>query len=233
MFHFKTQRLCAWSGIVCVLFFFGAFLLSGFIPVPGPSMTQEEVVAMYQQHTSGIRFGMGLMLLSSGLYLPLVAAISIQMKRIEGNETPILTYIQLAAGTFSAITYFLPSLLFIVTAFRPDRPPELTYLMNDLSFIVLIIPLSPFIIQYVTFGLVVLKDDHPQPIFPRWLAFYNFWSALSFLTALFLPFFKTGPFAWNGLLVFWLPATLFALWFFIMAIMLLKAIDRQEREVSA
>lgn len=230
MIYPKAQRVCAWSGVVSVVLFFAAFLLAGFIPPPGPYMPMAEVVAMYQQHATGIRLGMGLMLLSSGFYIPFSGVISIQMKRIEGDETPLLTYIQLAAGTFSAITYFLPALLFIVTSFRPERSPELTYLMNDLSFIVLIIPLSPFLIQYFAIGFAILGDKRPQAIFPRWLAFYNFWAAISFLTALFLPFFKSGPFAWNGFLVFWLPATLFFIWYIVMTVMLLKAIGRQEQE---
>lgn len=230
MIYPKTQRVCAWSGILSVMLFFAAFLLAGFIPPPGPYMTEAEVVAMYQQNTTGIRLGMGLMLLSSGFYLPFSGVIATQMKRIEGDETPLLTYIQLAAGTFAAITYFLPALLFIVTSFRPERAPELTFLMNDLSFIVLIIPLSPFLIQYFAIGVVILRDQRKQPIFPRWLAFFNFWAAISFFTALFLPFFKTGPFAWNGLLVFWIPATLFFIWYILMAAMLLKAINRQEQE---
>ena len=68
-----------------------------------------------------------------------------------------------------------------------------------------------------------------MPIFPRWLAFYNLWSALLMAPGSLIPFFKTGPFAWDGLFAFWLPATVFGIWFVVMQVMVLKAI-RAEQE---
>jgi hypothetical protein len=44
-----------------------------------------------------------------------------------------------------------------------------------------------------------------------------------------LAFFKSGPFAWNGALVFWLAGSTFFVWFIVMTVTLLKAI-RQEQE---
>ena len=37
----------------------------------------------------------------------------------------------------------------------------------------------------------------------------NFWLAIKFTPASFLVFFKTGPLAWNGLLVWWFPLLAF------------------------
>jgi hypothetical protein len=44
-------------------------------------------------------------------------------------------------------------------------------------------------------------------------------------------FFKQGPFAWNGLFVFWLPFGVFFSWIVIMTALLLKAIDRGDNQV--
>ena len=44
----------------------------------------------------------------------------------------------------------------------------------------------------------------------------------------FMP--RTGPFAWNGLLVFWSPLSLFGAWISVTAYLLLKAIRRQREE---
>jgi hypothetical protein len=39
---------------------------------------------------------------------------------------------------------------------------------------------------------------------------------------------RTGPFAWDGLLVFWIPLTLVIGWISIMAALLLRAIGAQD-----
>jgi hypothetical protein len=52
--------------------------------------------------------------------------------------------------------------------------------------------------------------------------------ALGFLPAGLMTYFKTGPFAWNGILAFWLPLVAFAIWFNVMFIALQKAIKEQQ-----
>ena len=51
-----------------------------------------------------------------------------------------------------------------------------------------------------------------------------------FTPAIILPFFKTGPFAWNGVFVFWIPATVFGALFIVNTVWLLRAINSEARE---
>jgi len=48
-----------------------------------------------------------------------------------------------------------------------------------------------------------------------------------------LTFFKTGPFAWNGIFVWWVPFLVFFSWYLVMFVMLRKAILKQAAETSA
>ena len=226
------EKVCAWSGIICVTLFFGAFLCAGFIPPMSPSLGIDEVVAHYQQHTTGIRVGMGLMLLSSMFYAMFTAVISGQMRRIPGLS-PTVTYTQLACGAFASLTFLMPAIFFIAASFRPERNPELIYLMNDLSWIMMVIPWMPFMPQNFSFAFAILSDRRAQPLFPRWLGFLNIWAPISFTPGILLPFFKSGPFAWNGLLVLWVPALIFIVWFVAVTLMLLKAIDRHSTSCPA
>lgn len=228
---YSLERLCVWSGILAVTLFFLGFVFAGFIPPPPPSRSIEEVVAYYQLHATGIRGGMVVMMISGMFVPPLVAVISAQMRRIPGAH-PLLVYGQLSAGTLGAVFFIAGALVFVVAAFRPDRPPDLTYMLNDMGWIVAVLPWSPAFIQNVIIGTAILGDKSAQPLFPRWLAYFNFWVAIGFVPGGLLPFFKSGPFAWGGVFVFWLAGSVFIAWFIVMTVVLLKAIRRQELEAA-
>ncbi|WP_148042113.1 hypothetical protein [Zhongshania marina] len=221
------QRFCAWSAIICPLLFFCAFFMAGFVPPLSPSLTAAEVAQHYQEHSSGIRAGMILMLISGSFYAAFTAVSSAQLRRIPGVHSTVI-YTQLVAGAFGCLTFLVPAMLFEVTAFRPDRPIEITHALNDLSWILLVMPWPPFMIQNFAFAFAVFSDKQKSPLFPRWLGYLNIWAPITFTPAVLLPFFKTGPFAWSGLLVIWIPAGIFIVWFAAMCWQLLKAIDRPE-----
>lgn len=225
------QKFCALSGIICVLLFFGGFVAAGFLPPLSPGMSPAQVAAHYQAHTAGIRLGAGLIFLSSMFYVWFTAVIAGQMRRIPGVH-PTVINAALAAGAFAGVTFLVPALLFAVTAFRPDRSPDATLLLNDMSWIMLVMPWTPFMPQYFSFAFAILSDPGSRPLFPRWLAYFNIWVELLFTPATVLSFFKSGPFAWNGLFVFWMPATAFTALFIVNTTFLIKAINSEARETS-
>ena len=217
------QKICAWSGPVCVLMFFAAWVLAGFIPPLSPSLSVDQVVAHYQQHVTGIRIGMGIMLVSSMFYATFTGVMSGQMQRIPG-VSPSVVYVQLAAGAFGCLTFMVPAIFFIATSFRPERSPEITYMLNDFSWIMMIIPWPPFMAQNYAFAFAIFSDKRSIPLFPRWLAFLNIWAPIIYSPAILLPFFKSGPFAYNGLLALYLPFGAFFTWVVVMTPAALKAI---------
>jgi hypothetical protein len=42
-------------------------------------------------------------------------------------------------------------------------------------------------------------------------------------------FFHTGPFAWSGILIWYLPLSVFAVWMVVMSILVLRAIAMSHR----
>lgn len=227
----RVERLCVWSGLVAIVLFFCGFIFSGFIPPLSPAMTAEELVNHYQTHTIGIRTGMVLMVISCMFMAPLIGVISAQMRRMKG-VSPALVYTQISAGTANLMFFILPALFFLVTAYRPERDPQLTLLMNDIAWIVAVLPWPPAFMQNIAIAAAILTDRSETPLLPRWLAYLNIWVALAFVPGGLLPFFKTGPFAWSGLLVFWLAGTTFVIWFIAVVVALLKLNTRQAAEAS-
>lgn len=226
----KNQLICAWAGpVFLLLFFIGFWPISKFFPPHLPSASAAEIAAIYQQDTNMIRLGLLVMMIGSAFLAPFVAVISIQMKRIEG-QFPVLAYTQLGSGALGVLILTIPIMVFTATAFRPERSAELTQLFNDLGWMMFVMPFGPAVIQSLAIGLAILSDKRPQPVFPRWLGFFNFWVAVLFLPSGLLTFYKLGPFAWNGLIAFWIPTIVFGAWFMVMFPMLLKAIKSQALE---
>ena len=225
------QRVCAWSGIICVSMFFGAFALAGFIPPLSPNASAIEIAAHYRSHLGGIRVGAGIMLISGMFYAVFTGLISAQMRRIPGIH-PTVIYSQLAAGAFGCLTYLVPAMLFAATAFRPERAPDMTQLMNDLSWIMLVMPWPPFMAQNFSFAFAILCDKRAKPLFPRYVAYVNIWAPVVFTPALALPFFKTGPLAWNGIFVIWIPAFVFIAQFIVNTTALLRAVRDEEQGLA-
>src|SRR5581483_1101867 len=125
MHQMTFQRFCAWSGVICVVLFFAAFGAADFIPPLAPHWGAERVARFYAAHATRIRIGGCVMLLSGMFYAAFTGVISAQMRRIPGIHSSAV-YVQLAAGAFACLTFLIPAMLFIVTAFRPGRSPQIT-----------------------------------------------------------------------------------------------------------
>jgi alcohol dehydrogenase (NADP+) len=177
------------------------------------------------------RLGSVVLILAASMTAPYFAAIATQMMRIEGRFAA-LSITEVVAGTGVYIFVVLPALLFSVAAFRPDRSPDLILLLNDMAWMIFVMAFGPAIIQNFVIGIAILSDRNKIPSFPRWLGYFNLWVGLLFMPGGMITFFKSGPFAWNGFIAFWIPAGIFGIWFMIMTPMLLKAIKHQEADVA-
>jgi hypothetical protein len=229
MSNAKSQRLCVWSGITGIgLFFIGYWVMGGLLPPPSPHWSADHIQHFWQHHVTLKRYGLVLCMIGGALTGPWVAAIAVQMRRIEG-ENSVYTWTQLGLGVIGVLLFIFPLMPMEVMLFRPHRSPELMLLLNDLSWLPFVGIFMPASVQCLAIGLAVLKDKS-EKVFPRWLGYFNIWVALLFLPGALIYSFKTGAFSWRGAFCFWMPLTVFGAWFFVMLPYLLKAIDNHERE---
>lgn len=227
----RLQRLCAWCGVGCTLIWLlGFWPLAHFFTPHAPTWTAGQVVAFYQTDTNLIRVGLIALGFGACLYLPWCASISTQLRRIEGVHS-VLAWSQLGLGSIFVWVFFLPVMIWLCIAYRPfDTSPELMWRMNDMAWLCFINPVCIIFFQGLAIGITILSDKRAQPIFPRWFGYFNIWIVFVYLPGSFVPLFKTGPFAWNGVLAWWLPLTLFVIWMVTFTFLLLAAIRRQEQE---
>jgi len=217
------QRICAWGGPFCAAFFGAGLLVAGFIPPPSPLLSALQVASAYQSHSGAIRLGMVLSLFGMTGYIALIGVISAQMSRMRGaSRLPAI--LQLGAGAIGVLTVMFPVMIFAIAAFRPERDPALTQLLNDIGWLIIIPAFPTFLAQFVAIAFGVLQDESMHPVFPRWVAYFNLWVGLLFVPGAAAYFLRSGPFAWNGLISFWVAASAFFAWLLVMTASTLKAI---------
>jgi len=127
---------------------------------------------------------------------------------------------------YGFVTLYFAGLFFMAASFRPNYPPELTNLLTDLGFFLFVGAAIPAFVQNVITGAAILSDKRADPVMPRWVGYMNIWTGVLLLPGCVICLFKVGPFAWNGLLAFWMPAVVFGIWFNIMIWAMMRAIKR-------
>ena len=223
------QRICAWSVVVfLVLLGIGWVVMARFLPPHLPGASAMEIAAIYQQNTVWIRAGLALAMLGSAFIVPFIVLISAQMRRIQGAGS-LLANTQMICGSVGVMMIFtVPFMAWETIAFRPDRPVEIILAISDFAWLMFAMTLSPALVQFLSLGIAILLDRSPEPVFPRWAGFLNIWISVLALPAGAIALFHSGPFAWNGVLAFWLPVVLFVIWILVMFFLLLKMIRQQE-----
>lgn len=220
--------MCNWSGLGFTLFILAGMMLAGFIPPPSPALNSGEVSGIYANNLIGVRVGGVMIMLGAALFIPFTALIARYIIRIEGG-VGVVTMMQVMAGLTNMILFFYPALWWLTASFRPERGAELTQVLHDAAWIQFVGALFPFLFQLVSVAIATFLDDSSKPVFPRWFGFLNLWTIVLYFPGQMIFFFKSGPFAWNGLFAYWIPGSTFFAWVLLMFIVLRKAINAEEQ----
>jgi hypothetical protein len=216
-----------WAGLVWALLFFVGMLLAHWIPLPSPHDSAAAVARMYQLRTTGIRAGLALIFVGMIGYIMFSAVIASQCRRIKGAAAG-LRYAQVGSLGACVILIVLPIIIWWTAAYRPyARSPQSIQLLNDLGWIGFIVGFVPFVAWAWSIALAILSDEDKEPVYPRWAGYLCLFLGTLQIPPVLLVFFQTGPFAWNGLMSWWVPAMDFFTFFIVMLVLTLRAINRQ------
>jgi hypothetical protein len=223
------QKTLAWSGAAFVLLLFPGIIMTGLLPPIAPTRTADEVAQFWATNTGVKRCGLVILLTASGLQAPFGALIAMRIKQLEGRFSP-LAYAQLIATGLAVMAIILPTFAFAAASYRPERDPEITQALNDLGWLPFVMNWPAATIQCLAIGFAIFGYRGTRPVWPRWVAYYNLWSGFIFAAGGLVVLFKSGVFAWNGLLAFWMVAVFFGAWFLVMTWQLLATIGAQAAE---
>jgi hypothetical protein len=221
------HKASIWSIVASLPFIGAGLVLARIFPPLSPTESAATVAARYAEHELQIRIGLVMVMLATALFIPFFASLVWEVKKMTGERNTVAPTIQAIGATCIVIFVFIPMFMFMIAAFRADRSPEVVQALHDLGWFTFIGPVSFFSVQMFFLGLAILMDRQAVPTFPRWFGYATFVLALDTLGGGFIVLTRTGPFAWDGALAYYVPILSFLLWMAGIVIYLLRSADRE------
>ncbi|PWR22016.1 DUF4386 family protein [Zavarzinia compransoris] len=223
----RVWKFCAWMGPVYIVgSVIGFALIAGFMPPPAAHWGPQAVADFYTANSLGIRIGMVITLLFQPLYIVFAVAIAQLMRKAEGRSAALST-MQLIGAVLTWVIIVVALFLWLTAAFRPElRTPQDIMLLNDLGWITIDVQITCTLLQYIPFAVLFLRDRRAAPIVPAWLCWLTFAVGALYISDTMVPFFTTGPLAWNGLISFWAVYIMFFVWIIPVACYVIRGVDR-------
>ena len=230
----RSQRVMLWWAIAfAVIYGLALGLLFNMIPPPSPKLSADQVAHWYAVRHTKIRVGAVIAGWTSAFMVPLSIVLGIQMSRREGGRR-VWTIATILNGGLMSIFLVLPPIFWGVAAFTPSRDPQITTTMHELAMLTLTTTDQYYIFMWVGVAVVCfLPSTLRHSPFPRWYGYFTVWTAFMFEAGAFAFLPRSGPFAWNGLLVFWSPLTLFGAWIAVTCYLLFGELRQQEADEKA
>jgi hypothetical protein len=229
----RAQLLCAWCGPAFLLtFFVGFWLVAGLVPPPKATDTAIQIASFYRDNTDQLRIGLLLLLIGAPLLVPFSVLLAMQLKRSDPRVAP-LAYVQVLMSVVTMLELLLPVVLMGAAAFRPERSPATTLVLNDTAFTILLWAFSPPTLEFAAIGLAILWDRSERPLFPRWSGWVDLAVAAIFAGGAPALFVKQGAFGWDGAVAFWGVLGSFGVWVWITFATMVRAIGPAESALAA
>jgi len=228
---YTLLRVALWT--VCIyagLGLLGFAVFAGFWPPPSQDLDAAAITEYFHNHNASIRIGMVLMVVGAPCYYTWSLAVSKIISRIEGPMGPLSTT-ELLGGLMTAVVTAVPAVVWQTAAFRAEsRSAETVQTLYDLGWLFFDLTFVFSLLQSVALGTAILIDRREQPLFPRWVGYLCFLTAAVYVPLGLIPFVRTGPFAWHGLLNFWAVFVMFFVLIVVVTPYAFRALRRLEHE---
>ena len=229
--EFNIWRLCLWAGPVFMAIFIVFWGVMGHnIPPWNADLPAATIANWFRTDANVIRTGMVIAMTAAPLYLVWGVGIGRLMTRVVAKDS-VLVELQVWGAGLTVIPVLVSTSFWLAGAYRPDALPDnILQLLYDMSWLLIDLGYFTTSVQLFAAGAAFLKDQRVTPLVPKWLAWYGIWVGFMFIAECLMPFFKTGPFARDGILNFWLEFSIWFVWCPTLTLYLLKAVRRVEQE---
>ncbi|MGB1561911.1 MAG: hypothetical protein ACPHN2_10455 [Sinimarinibacterium flocculans] len=207
----KLELWLAWWTMVVFYQIFGIVfvLMTRVMPPPKPWWEPERVAQWFADTHDGLVWGFGIIFLISFMAPACNALIGYSMRRM--SVSPVFAYSYIAIYSVSAFPgMLLAALLLCAGALRPDRDPQIISWLYDAAFMTFVGTMGLFLVGTAVWMVAILLDKNR--VFPLWFGYLNICNLLTEVVVAPAWIFKAGPFAWNGVITFWIDTLVFAVY---------------------
>lgn len=231
-FSETSQRAILWWGIgLAAIYALALIFLLQQVPTKNPEWSAQQVADWYSENNDKIKWGAVISGWTGAFMMPILAVVAIQMARVETGGAKIWSALSLVSGALMSIWLMLPPIFWGTAAYTQDRVnPEVTTIMHELGTLTLVTTDQYYIFLWIGISILCFRPATalvPNNPFPRWWGYLSLWITLMFEAGAFAFIPRTGPLAWDGLLVFWSPLSLFGVWISIQSWLIFRALRGQ------
>ena len=223
----KTELWFAWTTIIV---FFNIFTIAFFFqsrtqPPPKAWWPLAHVVEWFGWRHDGILLGFAIIFTIAGFSLAMTALASYSMRRM--SVSPVFAYSYLVIYSLAGIPgMLLTCIALVVGAMRPERDPKIIGWLYDMGFLSFSGTMGIFLIGSLIWGVAILLDNNR--VLPKWFGYLNLCNALTEVVVAPCCMFKLGPFAWDGVIAFYLNMVVFGIYTGALITLLRSMIQRED-----
>lgn len=227
------HKFAIWNMPLLAVFFSVGTIMAGIFPPPSPLLTADQVVARLEENLTMIRIGLVICSAGCAFSLPFAAVLAREVQKMTdgglglGVGRNYLADIQLAGTVILGFTIQIPMVMFMATTFNMGHDPELIKSLYDMSFLFVVAPASMGTSWLAFLGFAMLLDRQEIKTFPRWLAYFTLFVAFDFAGSIFCVLTKTGPFAYDGIISYWIPFGTWGAWAMAVSFYMLRSHERE------
>lgn len=222
----KAALACTW--IFTLLTVVGWLGLAGFItPVPADAGMEATKQYFSVDNRWGVLIGCTLFYIAAGMLTPSSIQFGIMLSKIEGRW-PIWSLTTAVCGIFISLIVFFNACAWMVAAYRPETSADVIQSWYDWAWFAFLLGWIYLSIEMIATAVVELQDQRETPMVPRWFSWFTIAGGVAIVTAAGPAFFKSGPFAYHGLLAFYMPVVVWGAYLNLNAWFMYQELNREE-----
>jgi hypothetical protein len=224
------EKLELWLGWWTLVVFYNLYGLLFFVitrtqPPPRPSLDPAEIVQWFADRRAGLLYGYAVVFIVGGATALMNATLAYSMRRMSVSRAFAYSYLVIyALATLPGM--LLMGIACSVGAMRPDRDPVLLSWLYDFAFLSFEGTMGVFLLGSLVWMAAVLLDENR--VFPRWFGYLNLCNALTEVVVAPAWIFRSGPFAWDGEIAWWINMGVFVTYTAVFLTLLRRLILRED-----